>query len=127
MACAIGCVDPFSRFTVKAKLYISSPAVYNTFVTDSFPSVNVPVLSIIMALIWPAFSKNSALLMSTPCSAPSPDPTMIEVGVAKPSAQGQAMTSTAVPYNKASPTVEPNPKYQIPIVSIAIPITTGTK
>ena len=50
MACAIGWVDPFSRFTVKAKLYISSPAVYITFVTDNFPSVKVPVLSMMIAL-----------------------------------------------------------------------------
>ena len=127
MACAIGWVDPFSRFTVKAKLYISSPAVYITFVTDNFPSVKVPVLSIIIALIWPAFSKNSALLMSTPCSAPRPDPTIMDVGVANPNAHGQAMTSTAVPCSNASPTEDPNPKYQIPIVRIAIPMTTGTK
>ena len=52
---------------------------------------------------------------------------MIDVGVAKPKAHGQAITSTAVPYNKASPTVDPNTKYQIIMVRMAIPMTTGTK
>ena len=65
--------------------------------------------------------------MSTPCSAPRPEPTMMDVGVANPKAHGQAITSTAVPYNKASPTVDPNAKYQIIMVRMAIPMTTGTK
>ncbi len=34
--------------------------------------------------------------ISTPRSAPRPEPTMIAVGVAKPRAHGQAMTSTAI-------------------------------
>ena len=39
-------------------------------------------------------SRASAFLMSTPACAPRPTPTMIDIGVARPSAQGQAMIST---------------------------------
>src|SRR3546814_13780774 len=39
-------------------------------------------------------SNASAFLMSTPVRAPFPTPTMIDMGVANPSAQGQAMMST---------------------------------
>jgi hypothetical protein len=40
-------------------------------------------------------SSASAFLISTPTCAPRPTPTMIDIGVARPSAQGQAMISTA--------------------------------
>jgi len=40
-------------------------------------------------------SSASAFLMSTPARAPRPVPTMMDIGVASPSAQGQAMISTA--------------------------------
>ena len=39
--------------------------------------------------------ERSAFLISTPDCAPRPVPTMIDIGVAKPSAHGQAMISTA--------------------------------
>ncbi len=39
-------------------------------------------------------SSASAFLISTPACAPRPTPTMIDIGVARPSAQGQAMIST---------------------------------
>ncbi len=39
-------------------------------------------------------SSASALRMSTPARAPRPTPTMIDIGVASPSAHGQAMMST---------------------------------
>jgi regulation of enolase protein 1 (concanavalin A-like superfamily) len=41
------------------------------------------------------FSRASASRMSTPCCAPLPTPTMMDIGVASPSAQGHAMMSTA--------------------------------
>ena len=40
-------------------------------------------------------SRASAFLISTPAWAPRPTPTMIDMGVASPSAHGQAMMSTA--------------------------------
>ena len=39
-------------------------------------------------------SSASAFLIRTPACAPRPTPTMIDIGVARPSAQGQAMIST---------------------------------
>jgi hypothetical protein len=46
-------------------------------------------------------SSASAFLMSTPASAPRPTPTMIDMGVASPNAQGQAMISTATAATRA--------------------------
>ena len=64
-------------------------------VTSGLPSVSVPVLSKTMASILYAVSSASPLLIRMPFSAPLPVPTMMAVGVARPSAHGQAMTSTA--------------------------------
>ena len=58
----------------------------------------VPVLSNIMVFILWALSRCSPDLMSIPFSAPLPVPTIIAVGVAKPKAQGQAITSTATAF-----------------------------
>ncbi|MNR41942.1 hypothetical protein D3C85_1604010 [compost metagenome] len=53
---------------------------------------------------------------------------MIEVGVAKPSAHGQAMTSTAMAFSSASANWPGAPQmYQITKVTAAIPTTIGTK
>ena len=63
-------------------------------VTLGVPSVRVPVLSRTMTrtsrIVWMA----APLRMRMPFSAPMPLPTIKAVGVASPSAQGQAMTST---------------------------------
>ena len=59
------------------------------------PSVKVPVLSTTNVSIFSRTSNASAFLINTPAVAPRPTPTMIDIGVAKPSAQGQAMISTA--------------------------------
>jgi len=49
-----------------------------------------------------ALSNACPPLMSTPWDAPTPVPTITAVGVAKPKAQGQAMTITDIPNCKAS-------------------------
>ena len=59
------------------------------------PSVNVPVLSMTTASTRCAVSSASPPRMRMPASAPRPVPTMIAVGVARPIAHGQAMTSDA--------------------------------
>ena len=59
------------------------------------PSVSVPVLSTIKVSILRRFSIAAASRNSTPLVAPRPVATMIDIGVASPSAQGQAMISTA--------------------------------
>ena len=63
--------------------------------TFGLPSVRVPVLSTTSVSIFSKRSSASAFLISTPACAPRPTPTMIDIGVARPSAQGQAMISTA--------------------------------
>ena len=75
-------------------------------VTVGCPSVTVPVLSNRILSICRAASKLSASLMRMPCSAPLPMPTMMAVGVASPSAQGQAMMSTVTKANR--PCVKPS-------------------
>ncbi len=60
-----------------------------------------------------------------PTCAPRPVPTSSAVGVARPSAQGQAMINTATAAVKASVAGCPRAS-QTPRVTSAIPITTGT-
>jgi hypothetical protein len=62
--------------------------------TTGLPSVSVPVLSTTSVSTFLQISSASAFLISTPACAPRPVPTMIDIGVAKPSAQGQAMIRT---------------------------------
>ncbi|MNX94006.1 hypothetical protein D3C86_1262210 [compost metagenome] len=66
--------------------------------------------------------------MSRPCSAPLPVPTMMAMGVARPMAQGQAMTSTATAAVRALAQSPGAPtKNQPTKVARAIPTTMGTK
>ena len=65
------------------------------------PSVSVPVLSTTTVSTFSSVSSTSAFLMSTPSFAPRPIPTMIDIGVARPRAHGQAIISTATALTKA--------------------------
>src|SRR5712664_4019979 len=58
-------------------------------------SVSVPVLSTISVSTLARVSRASALRTRTPACAPRPTATMMDIGVARPRAQGQAMISTA--------------------------------
>ena len=71
-------------------------------VTVGCPRVTVPVLSNTIVRILYARSSASPPLIRIPLAAPTPVPTMTAVGVARPSAQGQAMTSTAMPNRRAN-------------------------
>ena len=70
-------------------------------VTCGRPAVSVPVLSTTRVSIFSTASSASAFLMRIPSCAARPTPTMIETGVASPSAQGQAMMSTATAFTRA--------------------------
>ena len=63
-------------------------------VTFGLPSVRVPVLSTTRVSTFSMRSSASAFLIKMPARAPRPTPTMIDIGVARPSAQGQAMMRT---------------------------------
>ena len=65
------------------------------------PVVSVPVLSTTSVSTFSSRSSTSAFLTSTPSWAPRPIPTMIDIGVARPSAHGQAMISTAIELTSA--------------------------
>ena len=56
----------------------------------------VPVLSRTMAVSREAVCRASPLRISTPASAALPTPTITDMGVASPRAQGQAIMSTVV-------------------------------
>jgi len=63
--------------------------------------VSVPVLSKTTVVTWLAYSRTSARLMIIPREAAIPVPTITAVGVARPSAQGHAMTSVEMPKFRA--------------------------
>ena len=66
------------------------------------PSVTVPVLSRTIVVIRRVRSSTSGPLIRIPSCAPRPVPTIRAVGVARPSAHGHAMMSTATEAVKAS-------------------------
>ena len=95
-------------------------------VSEGLPAVSVPVLSKATTRTACATSSACASLIRMPWRAAAPVPTMIAAGVARPSAQGQAITSTATARSRAasqSPPIRPQPSS----VSSASTITTGTK
>ena len=89
------------------------------------PVVTVPVLSSTIVSIRRVDSRISGPLMSSPSCAPRPVPTSSAVGVARPSAHGQAMISTATAALNANVALSPAP-IQKPSVATASTITTGT-
>ena len=92
------------------------------------PAVMVPVLSNTMVSSLWAISSASAERMRMPAWAPLPVPTMIDSGVARPSAHGHAMISTATADTSANVNAGDGPTaYQVANVAIAMNITAGTK
>ena len=88
--------------------------------------MTVPVLSRTAQSILPSSSSASALLKRMPRRAPRPVPTMMAVGVARPSAQGQEMTRTEMAHVSAKEKSRPRKSHTTSVRS-AMPITTGTK
>ena len=78
----------------------AAPAV-TTVTSAGLPSVSVPVLSTTSVSTFSRRSSASAFLTRTPAVAPRPVPTMIDIGVASPSAHGHAMISTATALTSA--------------------------
>ena len=89
------------------------------------PVVTVPVLSRTTVSMPVTDSSTCGSLMSTPSCAPRPVPTRIAVGVARPSAHGQAMISTATAAVNAAAT-DPPANSHAASVTAAMPSTTGT-
>ena len=78
------------------------PGAMTTSTSSMRPAVIVPVLSRTTQSSRCVASSTSPPLMTMPSWAPRPVPTMIAVGVARPSAHGHAMISTAIAAVKAS-------------------------
>ena len=90
------------------------------------PVVTVPVLSSTIVSTRRVDSSTSGPLIRMPSCAPRPVPTSSAVGVARPSAQGQAMISTATAVVIAKAALAPPPS-QKPSVATARAMTIGTK
>ena len=92
------------RSTLAASVRTSSsvkPSAHDTVTSSGLPCVSVPVLSTTSVSTSPRSSMASAFLNSTPSVAPLPLATMIDIGVASPSAHGHAMISTATALTRA--------------------------
>ena len=95
--------------------------------------VIVPVLSTITVSTLCNFSSVAASLIKIPSRAPLPTPTIIAVGVASPSAQGQAITKMPTKETRPNERACENPselglkRSHIPKVKKAITSTIGTK
>ena len=95
--------------------------------TFGLPSVSVPVLSITSVSMRSNRSSASASRIRMPECAPRPMPTMIDIGVARPSAQGQAMISTVTAATSANVKRGSGPNViQAANASSAAAITAGT-
>ena len=103
IAAASGCSDPRSTEAARAS---SSPSpvpapMVSTSVSSGVPAVRVPVLSTTSVSTCARLSSAAASRTSTPSRAPRPVATMIDMGVASPSAHGQAMTRTLTATRRA--------------------------
>ncbi len=127
IALAMGCSEASSSAAVSrstASASVSGVVVMPT--SDICPVVIVPVLSSTTVSIRRVDSSTSGPLMRMPSWAPRPVPTSSAVGVARPSAQGQAMMRTATAAVNA--VLAPAPRAsQVPRVARASTMTTGTK
>ena len=121
MARARGC----SLACCRAAARRSCSSVPLQLCNTGLPSVRVPVLSKMTALMSWAFCNVSTSLIRMPWRAATPVPVTMAAGVARPRAQGQAMTSTATAANRAWPK-SPAQAHHSSRVSRATAITRGT-
>ena len=129
MAAASGCSLPCSSDAARLRIRASSHAgAAVTVISFGLPTVSVPVLSTTSVSTARITSIASAFLNSTPEVAPFPIATMIDIGVARPSAQGQAMISTATALTIACAMRGSGPAVAHTIaVTTALATTIGTK
>ncbi|SIC57010.1 Uncharacterised protein [Mycobacteroides abscessus subsp. abscessus] len=129
MALATGCSEADSTEAAMRRISSASatpePMLRRTSTTLMTPVVTVPVLSSTTVSMSLTFSSTSGPLISTPSCAPRPVPTRMAVGVANPSAHGQAMINTATAAVNAEASGLPRAA-QATNVNAEIPSTTGT-
>lgn len=129
IASAIGCSLLCSRLAAKAsRVFSSVPSSARMASNVGLPSVRVPVLSTTRVSTFSNTSNVAASRMSTPACAPRPVPAMMDMGVAKPRAQGQAMISTLTALSTAKPARGSGPHMAHTMAeSTAMHTTAGTK
>ena len=129
MAAASGCSLARSRLPAnRSRVASSKPETDSTVTSSGLPSVSVPVLSTTSVSTLRMTSNASAFLNNTPKVAPRPVPTMMDIGVANPRAQGQAMIRTATAFITAKARRGSGPQSpQTTKASTAISTTAGTK
>ena len=95
IASASGCSLPWSRLAARRSSSSADNVRRGHSASNAgFPSVSVPVLSTTSVSTRRRFSIAAASRNRMPRVAPRPDATMIDIGVARPSAHGHAMIST---------------------------------
>ncbi len=107
-------------------MFSSTPGAGKTPVTDGFPAVRVPVLSKTAVSASASVCKAAAEVNSTPAEAALPVATTTAIGVASPSAQGQATTNTEMTIFKTVSNGCPA-SVQATAATAAMPSTDGTK
>ena len=121
IARAIGCSEACSSAPTSRSASSRVDAVGGDDVDErsSCPVVTVPVLSSTIVSTRRVDSRTSGPLIRMPSCAPRPVPTSSAVGVARPSAHGQAMISTATAAVNANVALSPAPS-QKPSVATAM-------
>ena len=129
IAAASGCSLARSSAAAARRTSASfTPSAQVTDVSSGRPSVSVPVLSTTSVSTLRSRSIASALRNSTPIVAPRPVATMIDIGVARPSAHGHAMMSTATALTRPCARRGSGPiQAQTANAITAIATTVGTK
>src|SRR5699024_6930917 len=123
-----GCSDWLSAVpTICSTSFSLNPSAAIISVNVGSPFVTVPVLSSTTVSMDCVCSKYSPPLNNIPISAARPEPAIIDVGVANPSAHGHAITKieiVGIKLDRKSPGVTIT--YQIKKVAMAITTTMGT-
>ncbi len=127
IAAASGCCE-FDSTAAAIERSLSSATPNGTIsVTSGFPRVSVPVLSKTTVVSFSDISSASPFLMRSPSSAPRPIPTVTAVGVARPSAQGQATTRTEISTVREKRREASRTRYQTRNAAVATARTAGMK
>ena len=124
--CSLACSTAPARPNTSARV---APTPTTTSTSCMTPVVTVPVLSKTTVSIRRVLCNTSTPLITIPICAARPLPTINAVGVARPSAHGQAIisTATAAVNESATRSTSSPKKYHAKKVSSANTITVGTK
>ena len=123
--CSLACSKAPAKPSTSARV---TPVAHTTSMSCMTPVVTVPVLSNTTVSTRRVLCKTSTPLITIPICAARPLPTIKAVGVARPSAHGHAMISTATAaVNESATRLTLSPStYQPMKVRIEIAITVGT-